>query len=490
MANVELLPARDVSLPAAGLWWFARRKLNQMLLSISTTHRPATDFGYLLHKAPTRVHEIDLPFGMARVFYSEASEERCTVHLLVEVDPVGLVRRGKDSSDFGPLVAYVNDRPYAASSMLGTAISKAFGTAMGGRSRERAELAAEAIPLEATIPVLPCRGGESFLRGVFEPLGYEVISEALALDPAFPAWGASRYFKVTLKARCRLADLLTHLHVLIPVLDDDKHYWVGADEVEKLTRKGAGWLEAHPLKAAIVTRALRRGHNLVRDALEQLTDEAGTTEDEAESESEEQLERPLSLNEQRLDAVVGALRASGASKVLDLGCGEGQLLARLANEPQLTRVLGIDVAFRAVEAAARRLQRLPTHARERIELQQGSLMYRDDRMGGWDAAALVEVIEHVEPERLRWLEDSVFGYAHPRTVVVTTPNVEYNARFPGMEDGARRHADHRFEWTRAQFAAWTDSVAANFGYTVQRWPIGPEDPDAGAPTQMAVFTWS
>jgi 3' terminal RNA ribose 2'-O-methyltransferase Hen1 len=185
-----------------------------MLLTLSTTHQPATDLGYLLHKSPGRVHEFEVPFGTARVFYSEASEERCTAVLHVEVDPVGLVRKGRDSSESGPLVAYVNDRPYVASSMLATVLTEVYATAMSGRSRERQELADTAIPLEATIPVMPCRGGESLLRGLFEPLAYEVEAETIPLDPALPAWGVSRYFRVTLRGNVRLADLLTHLYVL------------------------------------------------------------------------------------------------------------------------------------------------------------------------------------------------------------------------------------------------------------------------------------
>jgi 3' terminal RNA ribose 2'-O-methyltransferase Hen1 len=463
-----------------------------MLLTISTTHEPATDLGYLLHKSPNRVHEVELTFGLARVIYSEATAERCTAHLYVEVDPVGLVRKPKDSSDSGPLVAYVNDRPYVASSMLGTALSKVFGTAMSGRSRERPDLAATAIPLVASVPVMPCRGGEAILRGVFEPLGYTVDAEPLALDPEFPAWGESRYFTVTLTATVRLADLLSHLYVLMPVLDDDKHYWVGSDEVEKLVRKGAGWLESHPMKPLIVRRALRRRQRFVREAFERLKEVESDESDpnEGAPETEEMLERTLSLHEQRIGAVVAALKASGASRVLDLGCGEGKLLVHLAAEPEIGRVFGMDVSFRSVEGAEKALQRLPSNARGRIEVAQGSLLYRDDRLKGWDAAALVEVIEHIEPDRLRWLEDAVFEFAHPKTVIVTTPNGEYNTRFPGMAPGQRRHADHRFEWSRAEFHAWSEAVCSAHGYTVRYLPIGAEDPEAGPPSQMAVFSWT
>jgi 3' terminal RNA ribose 2'-O-methyltransferase Hen1 len=463
-----------------------------MLLTISTTHRPATDLGYLLHKSPERVFEAELPFGTARVFYTEAGDDRCTAALHIDVDPIGLVRKPKNSSDSGPLVAYVNDRPYAASSLLATALTKVFGTALGGRSKERQALADTAIPLEVAVPAMPCRGGESLLRGLFEPLGYTVIAKPIALDPAFVAWGDSRYFSVKVAGTVRLADLLSHLYVLVPVLDDDKHYWVGADEVEKLVRKGAGWLEAHPLKAVIVGRALRRRRRLIISALEQLTDPDGVAEmEEAGAADEEQLERPMSLNEQRLGAVASVLRASGARSVLDLGCGEGNLLKRLLHEPEIELVLGMDVTFRSVESAKEAILRLPSRLQNKAEVVQGSLLYRDDRLKGWDAAALVEVIEHVEPERLRWLENAVFAHARPTMIVVTTPNVEYNARFVGLQTGHNRHPDHRFEWTRAEFQSWCAQVGDAHRYQVRYLPIGPEDPEVGPPTQMAVFeTWN
>jgi 3' terminal RNA ribose 2'-O-methyltransferase Hen1 len=459
-----------------------------MLLTISTTHRPATDLGYLLHKSPERVFEAELPFGTARVFYIDATEDRCTAALHIDVDPIGLVRKSKNSSDSGPLVAYVNDRPYAASSLLATALTKVFGTAIGGRSKERQALADTALPLEVAIPAMSCRGGESLLRGLFEPLGYTVVAKPIALDPAFRAWGDSRYFSVTLTGTVRLADLLSHLYVLVPVLDDDKHYWVGTDEVEKLVRKGAGWLEAHPLKALIVGRALRRRQRLIRNALEQLTDPDGVAEvEEAGTNAEEELERPMSLNEQRLGAVTAVLKASGARRVLDLGCGEGNLLKRLLHEPAVERVLGMDVSFRSVESAKEAIMRLPARLQNKVEVMQGSLLYRDERLKGWDAAALVEVIEHVEPERLRWLEHAVFEQARPATVVVTTPNKEYNARFPGLETEHTRHPDHRFEWTRAEFQSWGAGVGESHRYQVRYLPIGPEDSEVGPPTQMAVF---
>jgi 3' terminal RNA ribose 2'-O-methyltransferase Hen1 len=451
-----------------------------MYLSIATTHRPATDLGFLLHKHPGRVHETELPFGKAFLFYPEASDERCEAALVLDVDPVGLVR-GKGRSD-GLLDQYVNDRPYVASSFLSVALGRALRTAMAGTSRERPELAEAEIPLETVVTPLPARGGERLVRELFEPLGWTVTTEPLG----------SHYVTLRLTGAARLQTLLNHLYVLIPVLDDDKHYWVGEDEVEKLLKRGEGWLEGHPARELIVRRYLIHRRGLARQALERLAPE--TREEDADPQTrpapEDALEAPLRLNDERLGAVVEALRASGARSVADLGCGEGKLLQRLVRERWAERLIGVDAAARDLEWAARRLKlhQAGGPSDERVKLLHGSLGYRDTRWEGVDAAALVEVIEHLESDRLPALEKVVFAAARPATVVVTTPNAEYNALFPNLAAGAFRHPDHRFEWTRAEFGAWADRVCAAWGYSAAFNAIGAVDEALGAPTQMAVFS--
>ena len=467
-----------------------------MLLTITNTHQPATDLGYLLHKSPYRVQSVPLSFGQAHVFYPETAAGRCTAALLLDVDPVGLVRGRRGPSGEGrTLEQYVNDRPYVASSFLSVAIARAFGSAMAGRSKERPELAETALPLRAKISVLPCRGGEGFLHRLFEPLGYEVSASQHALDEKFPEWGESPYFTVELAGRVRLSELLTHLYVLVPVLDNEKHYWVGDEEVEKLLRRGEGWLAAHPEREAIANRYLKHRRSLAREALARLTEEEAPDPDaavEAHDSEEEAVERPLSLNERRLSAVLAALRGAGARRVIDLGCGEGKLLRALLEDRSFEEVVGMDVSHRALEVAAERLrlERLPAKARERVRLVHGSLTYRDRRLAGFDAAAVVEVVEHLDEARLSAFERVLFEFARPATVVLTTPNVEYNVRFEGLPAGKFRHKDHRFEWTRAEFQSWAGGVAEKFGYAVRLLPVGEEDPAVGAPTQLAVFTLS
>jgi 3' terminal RNA ribose 2'-O-methyltransferase Hen1 len=465
-----------------------------VLLSITAKFQPACDLGHLLRKHPAGVHSVALNFGQAHVFYPEATNERCTAALLLDIDPVGLVRNRRGPSGEGrALEQYVNDRPYVASSFLSVAIAEVFGSALSGKSKDRPELVDRPLPLEVRISVLPCRGGEGFLRRLFEPLGYAVSATAHRLDPKFEEWGESPYYTVILVGTLPLRQLLSHLYVLMPVLDNNKHYWVGDDEVEKLLRRGEGWLPSHPERDLIATRYLKYRRDLIQDALGRLVGEEDPDPDgaqEAHAQEEAAMEEPISLNEQRLGAVVAALKRCGAKRVIDLGCGEGRLLQALLKERQFDQIVGMDVSHRALEIARSRLNldRLPPTQKERIRLIQGSLMYRDKRLADFDAASVVEVIEHLDPPRLAAFERVVFECAKPATVVLTTPNAEYNVRWESLPAGRFRHKDHRFEWTRSQFESWANQIAGRFGYGVRFLPVGPEDSSVGAPTQMAVFT--
>lgn len=465
-----------------------------MLLTITTTHRPATDLGYLLHKNPVRVQTEELSFGKAHVFYPEAHETRCTVAVLLEVDPVGLVRgRRGPAGEGGQLAQYVNDRPYGANSFLSVAIGRLFTSALNGKSKERPELVSAPISLVAKLPVIAARGGEEVVRRLFEPLGYNVRLTRLPLDEQFLQWGESPFVSLEISATVSLQVLLTHLYVLIPVLDNEKHYWVGEDEIEKLLKRGEGWLGQHPEKELIVSRYLKRQRGLTREALERLAEDTPPEDEgviDARDEEEQKVERPLGLHEQRIGTVLSILRGVGAKSVLDLGCGEGKLLRHLIGDPQFEQVLGMDVSWRSIEIANERLKlnQLGEKQRARVGLIQGSLMYRDRRLEGFDAAAVVEVIEHLDAPRLAAFERVVFEYARPGTVVVTTPNVEYNSLFLTLPAGKLRHRDHRFEWTREEFSRWAEHVAGKFGYSVRVQPVGPEDAALGAPTQMGIFT--
>ena len=507
-----------------------------MLLTLSATMPAARDLGFLLHKHPDRAQSFTVAVGTAHVVWPEATPERSTVALVLEVDPIALVR-GRDGSDGGTrdggaggfaLAQYVNDRPYASSSMLAVALGQVFRTAMAGRCEARPDLVGQRLPLEIHVPAVASRdggGGAGLVDRLFAPLGWTVTATSAALDPTIAAWGASPYLDVTLSGTLRVADALTQLYVLLPVLDDSKHYWVGADEIDKLMRAGSAWLGSHPERELITRRYLGHHRSLVPTAIGRLAEiddtapeqldnavpdeaeptadpdeaEPRTSTDEAEPRTSteeaqpraqvEEARPPAPLAQLRGSAVLAALQAEGAASVVDLGCGEGALLRTLIRDPVFTRVLGVDVPHRALETAARRLQldRMPDTQRARLELIQSSVTYRDDRLAGFDAIVLMEVIEHVDPPRLAALERSVFAHARPNTVIVTTPNSEYNVRYEFLPAGALRHRDHRFEWTRAQFREWAQETAGTHGYTVRFLPVGEDDPEVGSPTQLAVF---
>ncbi|MEU6992825.1 3' terminal RNA ribose 2'-O-methyltransferase Hen1 [Streptomyces sp. NPDC046465] len=481
-----------------------------MFLTISTTgdaQNPATDLGFLLHKHPDRSYLGKLSHGTAHVLYPEATAERCTAALLLEVDPIALVRRAKGKGRGGApdaaLAQYVNDRPYAASSLLAVALSSVFSSAMRGVCKALPERAARPLPLRVEVPALPARGGAELVRALFEPLGWMVTVTPVPLDMRFPAWGDSRYVQLVLEVpdgKLTLGEALRHLYVLLPVLDDAKHYWVSPDEVDKLLRAGEGWLAGHPEQQVITSRYLARRRSLTREATERLelvrladADDTDVEEiDNAVDEESDTEEKPVPLAVRRREAILAALTAAGSGRVLDLGCGQGQLVQALLDDVRFTEIVGVDVSMRALTVASRRLRldRMGERTAQRVKLLQGSLAYTDKRLKGYDAAVLSEVIEHLDPERLPALEYAVFGSARPRTVLVTTPNVEYNVRWETLPAGHVRHGDHRFEWTREEFRAWAHRVAERHGYGVEFVPVGDDDPEVGPPTQMAAFTRS
>lgn len=479
-----------------------------MLLTITAEGENAAALSFLLHKHPDKLQQVELSVGAAYIFYPECEKEKVTAALLLDIDPIGMVRNAKNfaGKDF-LLGQYVNDRPYVASSFMSSAISKAFSSAMNGSCKEHPEFIDMPLALTAKISVLPApRGGELLIKRLFEPLGYTVEAERHLLDTQFSEWGYGKYFTLTLKNTLALKDLLSHLYVLIPVLDNEKHYFITQNEVEKLLQKGKGWLEQHPEREIIVSRYLINLKSLVRSAFEVLQavedgiipdtdneaeqDELTKIEDTAAAHTQLQKVKKERLHDIRLKLVAEKLKQSGAASVIDLGCGDGKLLRLLLKEKQFTRIAGTDVSYSELEKSQDKLHwnEMPEKQRERLSLFQSSLTYRDKRFSGFDAAAVVEVIEHLDPNRLPALEKSLFTYAKPQTIVLTTPNREYNVRYENLSAGKVRHSDHRFEWTRSEFEAWAERVARENNYTVAFFPVGEEE-NIGAPSQMAVFTY-
>lgn len=491
-----------------------------MLFTITYEGSNTQDLGYLLHKNPERAQQFELSYGKAYVFYPEVSDERTTAALLLDIDPLDLAR-GKVGSKEGGLFDYVNDRPYASTSFMSTAIARVFGTAMNGRCDKRQELADTPLNLTACLTSLKDYGEAEFAKELFEPLGYTVRTERTELDDSFPEWGASPYIDLTISGKVKLSELLNHIYVLIPVFDRQKHYYISEDEIQKLLDHGKGWLADHPHKEKITRRYFIARKSYARRALDILLSDEAIDEESAEyaegvenvegmenittAESEanaedtgnaedagtvEGKEAHVSLNTQRMETVKNAVLASGAASVIDLGCGECRLTSLLLNEPQIKKVAACDVSVSVLEKAAQRLRldRMQPYRKNKLTLMQASLTYRDKRFEGYDCACVIEVIEHIEPMRIPSFERAVFEFAAPRTVILTTPNREYNANYERMQENSLRHGDHRFEWTRAEFAEWTEHVCEKFGYICEISGIGDADEKLGAPTQMGVFT--
>ena len=266
--------------------------------------------------------------------------------------------------------------------MLAVALGKAFRTALAGRCDARPELVGVPLDLEVHVPAVPCDGGDDLVRRLFEPLGWTVSADPVPLDETVPRWGASRYVDLRLTASQVLSRALSHLYVLLPVLDGRKHYWVSGDEVDKLVRAGGDWLSAHPERELVLRRALAGQRRLVDDAVARLTeldDQSPAELEVAESESGVHRTPLVAL---RREAVVRALRDAGVRRVVDLGCGEGSSLLRaLLADPAFTEILGVDVSARALEAAERRLhlETMPERQRDRVTLAQSSLIADERR---------------------------------------------------------------------------------------------------------------
>lgn len=477
----------------SGLFLYPLKKEEIMILTISTKQDNANELGYLFNKHPNRPQGYNLPFGKAYVFYPVCTENECSISLMLDIDPISLVRRKSKNTGIMPLEQYVNDRPYVCSSFMSVAISSIYGQTINGKCKLRPDLIDKVFNAEVNLSALPCRGGEKILKRLFEPLGYKIDYTQYPLDDKFEDWGMSTYFKVILKHSITIRELLTHLYVLIPVLDNQKHYYVDKAEIDKLLKKGKGWLEFHPEKEFITRRYLKYKTSYAIEALKRLIElnpSEIVVDDNEENEREISIERKLKLNDQRYGSVLSILKAENAKTVIDLGCGDGKFLKTIMGESQFSKITGMDVSIHSLEIAKERLKLddLPKIKREKIELFQGSLLYRDKRIGGYDAVTVIEVIEHLDRPRLKAFERVVFEFCEARIIIISTPNREYNILWEDFDENKLRHNDHRFEWTRDEFQTWAKKLSSMYGYSVRFVSIGPINPEYGSPTQAAVFT--
>ena len=453
-----------------------------MLLSITTTHTPATDLGYLLHKHPDKIQNFEITGGTAYVMYPEATEERCTCALIVDIDPIALVRGKPGSKNAGLVRDYVNDRPYTANSITASAMSDVFRSALNGRCVAREALVQTPIDLKASIASVRLSAGVERIERLWSALGYDTTVEPLDGNAE-----EAKYGKITIaSSKHTLAQMLSQMSVLIPAIDGRKHHFVSASDIEVLVRRGQDWLGEHPDREWVSRRFLNRQQTLAEAALERLVPEEADEDSETGEARAQSHTLRVPLQKARIEAVRARLLERGATRIVDVGCGEGDLIRALVKEPQVVEVIGVDASTTALERAERRVRRLPEQHKNKMKFVHAPAGAIDERWSQCDAIAVVETIEHIDPENWEPVERCIFEIARPKTVVVTTPNREYNPVY-GIAPDKRRHRDHRFEWTREEMRTWCENTAKRYGYEVEVEGIGTIDPEHGSPTLMGVF---
>lgn len=459
-----------------------------MLIAITVTGKDAKSLSYILGKHPDHVFIREFSAGNMTVSFPEYSDERATAALLIQVDTIGMVR----GEWKGVSASYIDPRPYVSSSLTSVALKEAYRSSFTTKSKEPAVAAMmeRELPISVEFSSLWCKIGEEGIRTLFEPLGYSVACRELPFASDWLEGERSALFNATLTGKQTIAALLNHLYVLLPVIGKGKHYFVEEAEVAKLLQHGAGWLENHPAKERIVSRYLVHRRSLIEEALEQLAGEE--SDDPAEENAREsEFERPIRLQEERLQTAMAVLKTLDPPplRIGDLGCGTGDFMRIIMDERMPAEVVGMDVSSRSIQIAEKKLRiaTRPEWQRPKVSLLHGSLVYTDLRLKELDTLVLLEVIEHVDPPKLPIIEHNIFEYLKPCHVMISTPNKEYNPLFPNMEKDRFRHDDHRFEWTREEFRRWTSAIIEKYPYTVEIYPVGKQDEQAGPPTQMAVF---
>ncbi len=442
-----------------------------MILNFNVKGENADKISFLLHKSPNKLHQFSLGFGSAYVFYSKYERNDVSFSLLVDIDPIDLVR-GKNKNSQG-IFDYVNDRPYATSSFLCSAIAQVFSTALSGRSKEYEHLVKEEMEFKVEVVSLKVKTNLIMLNKIFDPLGYELEIKSHLLDEKIFGEEESNYVDLILKNKLTLQSVLQHLYVLIPVFDNNKHYFVNNDEVEKLLSKGGDWIDVHPEKDFITSRYLNSKFIDAKKLESLFSKEQNKMIEERKKNS---------LNSQRLSQVTDVIESLNIKSLVDLGCGEGKLIKELLNNTSVEKILGVDISINVLKKAARKLKY--DTVKDKIELVQSSAVYYDERFTEYEAICLIEVIEHIDEQKLYLLKENVFNLVKPKYVIITTPNVEYNTVY---ELDGYRHSDHRFEWSRSEFRLWCEEICNQYNYDVEYFSIGEEMETVGNSTQMGVF---
>ncbi|MFC4100784.1 3' terminal RNA ribose 2'-O-methyltransferase Hen1 [Paenibacillus xanthanilyticus] len=450
----------------------------------------ANMLSHLLAKNPNNLYEREEKGAKVRLVYTVCDEQRTEAVLHVSPDPIELVKGSPDSYD---ITQYINDREFVTSSLFCTYIRPSLGTALNGKPKETfAEWVSHKFALTLSFGPVASNLPEPVVEQLFASLGYEVEQERGEADYPFALKHRSSVRYITLRGRQTLQTALRQLFILMPVLDDYKHYFIGEAEVEKLERYGEGWLEAHPQRELIVKRTLRFADVIERYEANRepaREEQNGAAEPAAEAASLADGAEPapkVRLNEQRYQAICETVQGLEHKRtVVDFGSGEGKLSARLAELAGVQEVMAVEPSAIARKRAADRFAKLAERGQGVVpKTVTGSLFYYDESLRGKDVIVLCEVIEHIEAHRVERAIATILNEYAPHALIVTTPNREYNQVYEMGE--AMRHADHRFEWTRGEFRQACERWRTD-GYELELQGVGERHEAYGHPTQMAIF---
>jgi 3' terminal RNA ribose 2'-O-methyltransferase Hen1 len=443
-----------------------------MQLTIQASGDNVQAISYLLAKNPNNLYERNHKGHLVRLFYSKFTETELEVTIFVTPDPIEMVKNNSNSYD---ITHYINDREFAVSSIFCSFIRSALGTALNGQPKEE-HLKWVNHPFSFNFefgPVVSSLSDEK-LMNLFEPIGYEVTINRPEIEYSFPIKTKSSARYLSIKGMKTLQEGLRHLFVLIPVIDNYKHYFIDEKEIEKLERYGEGWLEQHPLRDLIYRQALR------------FKEIYSLVENSSKDEKKVEPVKKVRLNELRYEKIVNAVSQMKPRSVVDFGSGEGKLSVQLGFVEGITEILAVEPSESASLKALERFNKVKNKEKFVIpELLWGSLFYYDERLKDKDVIILCEVIEHIDETRLPKAMDTLLHDYQPGALIITTPNREYNELYD-MEEHLR-HNDHRFEWTRAEFRQWCTERNYSNDYELLFDGIGEEHPSHGFPTQMCIF---
>ena len=494
-----------------------------MYLTVKAAGPHAGMISHLLAKNPHNRYERNEKGARVRLIYSAFAEEKIEFTIFATPDPIDLVKGSPHSYD---ITQYINDREFVVSSLFCSYIRPALGTALNGKPKaDYADWVEHVFPLEVTFGPVASNLPDAVIESLFTALGYEADIERGAAEYTFDLKSRSSVRNIRVSGQATLQQMLRQLFILMPVLDDYKHYYIGTEEIDKLQRYGEGWLQDHPQQELIIKRALRfapliadyrklAGDNVQKAAvnlldtnttdtdantLQQPGNEQITTGITASQQGEadtlsssadvqETAVPPIRLNELRYQAIVDQVSSLPRRRsVVDFGAGEGKLSVRLAGIEGVEQVYAVEPSAYAGLRALERFGKLEREGQQIVpRLVTGSLFYRDDQWAGQDVIILCEVIEHINEHRLPQVMATLLDEYHPETLIMTTPNREYNAVYE-MEEQEIRHTDHRFEWTRAEWADHCQDWVSGRPYEVSLHGIGDISEIHGQPTQMAVF---